>query len=168
MDKNELIAAVREALGINPSQGYNAKPSQFQIFKGKSAMRVQLDVPNRSEQEYKIGCLYLQAAPARGSERSAGYDWENGKISVKIGVNDISEIVYKIKRREAVSLFHEFNGDTKAITFSINEQRGGYFLGIQQKSVSQGDAQITVPLTPAETDAFVAMLEYALPKIHNW
>lgn len=167
-NKQQIIGAVREALGINPEQGYNAKPSQFQVFKGKSAMRVQLDKPNRDEQEYKVGCLYLQAAPSKPGGRNAGYDWEGKKVSVKIGVNDITEVIYRIKRRENVNLFHEFGGDTKTIRFDLNEERGGYFLGIEQKSTKAGDNKVSVPLTPQETDALLIMLEYALPKIHNW
>jgi hypothetical protein len=168
MERREVIDAVREAMGINPQQGYNAKPSQFQIFKGSSAMRIQLDIPNRQEQEYKVGCLYLQAAPVKeGSDRNnRSYDWENGKVSVKIGVNDISEIIYKVKRREEVDLFHEFNNDTKSIKFNINQDRG-YFLNIQQRGRS-GEASVAIPLSPQEIDSLVLMLEYALPKIHNW
>lgn len=44
--------------------GYtNDVPSQFQIFKKRSAMRIQLA---KSEQRFKTGCLFLQVAPAKG------------------------------------------------------------------------------------------------------
>lgn len=163
----EIVDSVQFALGINPAAGYNAKCSQFQIFKGKSAMRVQLDIPNRSTQEYKVGCLYLQVAPAiEGPDR--GYDWENKKISVKIGVNDISKIIYGLRTGGNVDLFHEFQGDTKTIKMNPNTQRGGYFLSIEQVSTTTGKRSISVPLSSDETTAFVIMMEAALPLIHNW
>lgn len=165
IDQN-VVDAVRVAMGVNPAAGYNSKPSQFQVFKGKSAMRVQLDKPNRQQQEFKVGCLFLQVASAQTGQ-GQGYDWENGKISVKIGVNDISKIIYGLRSGNNVDLFHEFGGDTKTIKLNKNEQRGGYFLSVQQGG-SSGERKVNVPLSSDEITAFVIMLEAALPLIHNW
>lgn len=162
----EMVQAVRVALGMN-TEGENTKPSQFQIFKGKSAMRVQLDKPKRNDQEYKVGCLYLQAAPSKPGNGQTGYDWQDKKVSVKIGVNDISAIVHGLRMNQNVGLFHEFGGDTKRIDFNVNEQRGGYFLSIAQDGQS-GQSKVNVPLSQEEVTSFIIMLQAALPLIHNW
>lgn len=146
----------------------NSKPSQFQIFKGASAMRIQLDKPVREDQTYKTGCLYLQVAPSKPGNGQTGYDWENKKISCKIGVNDITKIIHGFKTRDNVDLFHEFNGDTKSIKFGKNARTvGSYFLNIQQNG-SSGENKVSVSLSPEEVTALQLMLEASLPLIHNW
>lgn len=166
--QKQIVDAVHIANGRNPESGINGKPSQFQIFKGKSAMRIQLDIPNRKEQEFKVGCLFLQVAPAKSTGRDDGYDWENKKISVKLGVNDISTMLYRLRNRKAAELFHEFGGDKKVIKFEINETKGGYFMNIEHTAAGGQVNKIMVPLTQEETDSLIVMLQYALPKIHNW
>lgn len=168
MEQKQIIDAVHIASGRNPEAGINAKPSQFQIFKGKSAMRIQLDIPNRKDQEFKVGCLFLQAAPVKAGGRDDGYDWENKKISVKIGVNDISAMLYGLRNRRNVELFHEFGGDTKAVKFQVKDDGTGYFMNLDHSAKDGSKNKVMVPLTPEETDALIVMLQYALPKIHNW
>jgi hypothetical protein len=145
----------------------NTQPSQFQIFKKKSALRIQLDKPDRADQKYKIGCLYLQVAPSKGEVGSqSGYDWEDRKISVKIGVNDISKIIDGVSRGANVDLMHTFNDDTKVIRFSVKDG-GGYFLNIDQTSKGN-KTSVAVPLSGEEIRSFMTMLSFALPLIHNW
>lgn len=148
----------------------NTKPSQFQIFKGSSAMRMQLDKPTRSDQVFKVGCIYLQAAPANPGPKGQmnGYDWENKKISVKIGVNDISKLLDGLRRGAEVSLFHKFNDDSKSIVFSPNEQRGGFWLNLEHKTANGNTSKVSVPLATEEVTAFLTMLQFSLPLIHNW
>jgi len=160
IDQN-IVDAVRVANGIS-----NVKPSQFQIFKGKSAMRVQLDRPTREGFEHKVGCLFLQVAPSKPGTGQTGYEWEDKKISIKIGVNDITAIIHGLRSNINVDLFHEFGGDTKSIKFDTNVQRGGYFLNVEQKGTAEN--KVTVPLSAAEITAFTIMLQAALPLIHNW
>ncbi len=160
IDQNTLNA-VRVATGKT-----NVKPSQFQIFKGKSAMRVQLDRPTREGSEHKVGCLFLQVAPSKPGNGQTGYEWENKKISVKIGVNDITSMIHGLRTNQNVDLFHEFGGDTKNIKFDVNTSRGGYFLNLEQKGTTEN--KVTVSLTAAEITAFIIMLQAALPLIHNW
>lgn len=166
--QKEMVDAVHIAHGRNPDAGFNGKTSQFQIFKKKSAMRIQLDKPDRKDQEFKIGCLYLQAAPAKSENKDDGFDWEDKKISVKIGVNDITAILHGFKTGEGSKMFHEFNGDTKTIAFNPNRERGGYFLQLEHSTKEGAKNRIAIPLTSAESYSLEVMLNYALPKIHNW
>lgn len=145
----------------------NTQPSQFQIFKNKSALRIQLDKPDRIDQKYKVGCLYLQAAPSKGAVGSeSGYDWEDKKISVKIGVNDIAKIIDGISTGINIDLMHTFNDDRKVIKFSVKDG-GGYFLNIEQTSAGN-KTSVSVPMSSEEVRSLMTMLNFALPLIHNW
>ncbi len=163
--KEQILAALEEF-----ELRRNTKPSQFQIFKGRSAMRLQLDVPRRVEQQFNVGCLYLQVAPVKegATKNNRTFDWENRKISSKINVSDISQILYALKTMGEVNLFHEFNGDTKTISFTPKSNPDGYFLTVEHRT-SKGDVnKISVPLSMEEVTALAIMLQAALPKIHNW
>lgn len=152
---------------MSEEEGLNIYPSQFRIFKKRSAMRLQLDKPNRAGQKYDVGCLYLQAAPARGGNGTEnGYEWEDKKISVKLGFNDLSEIIHGIKYGTEVSLYHTFNDDTKTIKFSPKDG-GGFFLNIEHTSNGEKNS-VAVPLSDQEVGSLATMLSFALPLIHNW
>lgn len=145
----------------------NEMPSQFRVFKKRSAMRLQLDKPSRPDQKYDVGCLYMQAAPANGGNGTEnGYAWEDSKISVKIGFNDISSIIHGMKLNQEVSLYHTFNEDTKVIKFTPKEG-GGYFLSIEHTRGSDKNS-VSVPLSEEEIGSFMTMLSFSLPLIHNW
>jgi hypothetical protein len=145
----------------------NTMPSQFRVFKKRSAMRLQLDKPSRADQKYDVGCLYLQAAPANGGNGTEnGYAWEESKISVKVGFNDISAILHGIKMGKEVNLYHTFNEDSKVIKFTPKEG-GGYFLSIEQTRNGEKNS-VSVPLSDEEIGSFATMLSFSLPLIHNW
>lgn len=146
----------------------NSLPSQFQIFRSKSALRIQLDKPDREDQKYKVGCLYLQAAPARedATKNDRGYLWESSKISVKLGVNDITSILYNLRLGQGCDLFHSFGDSEKSIKFQPKEG-GGYFLNLEER-VNKDKNNIMVPISQEEIEALVTMLTFALPLIHNW
>jgi len=146
----------------------NTHPSQFRIFKKRSAMRLQLDKPSRPDQKYDIGCLYLQAAPANdGDGTKNGYAWDEKKISVKLGFNDLSAIIHGLRMYEDVNLFHTFNEDSKTIKFSP-KQGGGFFVNIEHSKNGEKLGSIAIPLSDQEVGSMATMLNFALPLIHNW
>lgn len=150
------------------NQEINKHPSQFRIFKKQSAMRLQLDKPDRVDQKYDIGCIYLQAAPAKdGDGTKNGYLWDNSKISVKLGFNDISAIIHGLKANEEVKLYHTFNEDNKIINLSP-KQGGGFFINIEHVKNKQKLGSVAIPLSQQEIGSMVTMLTFALPLIHNW
>ena len=62
-------------------------PSQFSIFKGKSAMRMQLQKPEAIEDKFKIGCIILQMAPFKEEKNGVRiFAWEEQKVTVKLGI----------------------------------------------------------------------------------
>ena len=140
-------------------------PSQFNLYKGKSALRLQL---SKVTKKYGHGCLFLELAPVKPGQSGPNkqYDWEKSKISSKIGVTDISKLLYAMKTGTEAKMFHEFNGVTKSIDFKPKEG-GGYFLGVSQTKDTKS-SNISIPIAGEETLALMIMLEAALPLIHNW
>ncbi len=144
----------------------NNRPTQYQIFKGSAAARFQIEKPTEA---YKVGCLYLQTAPSKGKvDGNNTYDWENKKISVKFGINDISKIYHLLKMNEKVELFHDFNEHQKIVSISPKEG-GGYFLGVTEiNKASKAQNKVSVPLSDEEVSTLTALLFWAIPLVHNW
>lgn len=127
------------------------RASEFSIYKSKAAARFRIVSP---ETEFKLGCVMLSMAKAIGDKQ---YDWERNKINVKLGVNDVVNIMFGIASNSEVSLFHEFGGVTKRITLKPGDR--GWFFSVNDVSVA---------ISMAELYALKTLFEYALPKIHNW
>lgn len=157
----------------NEREGYvtgvstiNVKPTQYQIFKGKAAARFQIEKP---KEQYKVGCLYLQIAPSKGEVNGNNtYDWENKKVSVKFGINDISKIYHQMKCNEKIDLFHDFGDSTKGIKFEPKDT-GGYFLNVQETNKKTGlKNAVNIAISAEETSTLTALLFWAIPLVHNW
>ncbi len=148
----------------------NLTPSQFSIFKGKSAMRLQLLKPEAIEEKFRVGCIVLQMAPFK-EERNGNriFDWENQKTTVKLGVADLINLIYAIDTGTEVNLFHEFNDTTKNIAMKLNGDKG-YFLTVNQSSKDKDKPKvnISIPISSPEVWSIGVMLKAALPLIHNW
>ncbi len=145
----------------------NRIPAQFSIFKGQTAARFQLQKPEKEEDRFRTGCISFQIAPYKEMRNGNRiYNWEEKKISSKLGVNDLTNIIYALESGGDVKLFHEFNGVSKSITMNPNTEKGGYFLAVQQNGESA--QKLSIPLTAPETYGLLIMMKAALPLIHNW
>lgn len=145
----------------------NTTPAQFTIFKGQTAARFQLQKPEKPEEKFKTGCVSLQIAPLKETKGKVKiYNWEEQKISCKLGVNDLTNILYALETGTDVKLFHEYNGVSKTISFTLNAERGGYFIHVQQNG--ENAQKLSIPLSSQEVYGLFTMLKVALPLIHNW
>ena len=126
------------------------RASEYTIFKTKAAARLKLNPP---ESEFQLGCVMLNIASAVGEKQ---YDWQN-KITVKFGVNDVTNIIFGIRSHQEVSLFHQFGETSKRVVFKPGDK--GWFLTVNDKSI---------PISYPEILAINIMLEHALPLMHNW
>ena len=145
----------------------NTIPAQYTIFKGKTAARFQLQKPEKQEDRFKTGSVSMQIAPfkeARGKTKI--YNWEEQKISCKLGVNDLINILYAFETGSDTSLFHEYNRISKTIALNLNTEKGGYFLSVQQNG--EQSQKLSIPMTSQEVYGLLIMLKAALPLIHNW
>jgi len=150
---------------MNSEELINDYPSQFRIFKKSCALRLQIDKPVK---KYGIGCIFLQAAPSNdGDGVNNGYAWDKKKISVKLGFNDISSIVYGLKTGKNVDLFHTYNEESKTIKFSP-KTGGGFFINIEHLINGEKVGSLSVPLSDEEVGSMFTMLNFSLPLIHNW
>ena len=146
----------------------NLLPSQFSIFKGKSAMRMQLQAPKTIQDKYKVGCVVLQLAPFKEEKNQVRiYSWEDLKLTIKMGVKDLTKVIYAFDSVGEVKLFHEFNGTTKSIELKLNGDKG-WFLSVLQNSQDGTKQNISIPITIEEGYAISIMLKHALPIVHNW
>lgn len=143
------------------------KPSQYQIFKGSAAARFQLERPT---EPFKVGCVYLQVAPSKGKVNGNNtYAWEDKKISVKFGINDLTILYHRLKSNEKIELFHDFGDFQKIVGFTPKEDGSGYFLGITEIAKSdKTKKQVSIPVSSEEISTLVALFFYAIPAIHNW
>ena len=92
-------------------------PAQYTLFKGKSAMRLQMQKP---EADFKTGCIFMQIAPFKEERNGTKiYSWEDLKISVKLGINDLTTLVYAFDSAGECSLFHKFNVGNKNSSLCI-------------------------------------------------
>ena len=143
-------------------------PSQFSIFKGKSAMRMQLQKPEAIEDKFKIGCIILQIAPFKEEKNGVRiFAWEEQKLTVKLGINDLTQLVYAIDSGGETKLFHLFNETTKSIEFKLNGDKG-WFLSVAQSGKDGAKQNISIPISREEGYTIGIMLKAALPLIHNW
>lgn len=146
-------------------QEANGTPTQYHIFKGKSALRLQIEKP---KERYKVGCLYLQAAPFKEvANGNNTYDWDKKKISVKFGINDLTNINHALKNGEGCEAFHEFNGNRKIIKFEPKDN-GGYFINVTETLKEGAKNSISVPISAEEASTIATLVTFAIPLIHNW
>ena len=143
------------------------KSAQFNVFKGKAALRISL-IPPR--EDYGMGFLYAEVANENGKNASGNriYDWEN-KIPIKLGIVDISKLAYAIERGQSCELFHQFDGATKGI--NLQRAEGGqspYFFSVSQKNKEGQTSKISVPLASEEVYSILTLLKHSIPAIHGW
>jgi len=72
--------------------------------------------------QFKLGsnndCMFLELAKqTKPMDDSAPYDWENTKITVKLGIADITKMMayFKMDTDDALKLFHRTPKSTKTI-----------------------------------------------------
>jgi len=114
-----------------------------------------------SRDRYSPGYVWIDVAKQVGEK---SFDWQN-RQTFKLGADDIIHILPRLRAKlPQISLFHQWNGNTKTITFKRhvvkdenNNSRAAYFLYINRDLAFHFDWD--------EIYAFCSLLEYALPKI---
>ena len=94
-------------------------PLNFKVYKGKSALRLNLVRPK----DYSLGFIFAELANLKEitADKQRNYDWENNKLGVKLGFADITSIIYALEYGDSCDLFHEFNGTTTSIKLQRSE-----------------------------------------------
>ncbi len=129
---------------------------------------MQLQKPEALEEKFKIGCIFLQIAPFKEEKNGTRiFAWEEQKISVKLGVNDLTQLIYAVDSGGEAKLFHQFNESSKSIEMKLNGDKG-WFFSVAQSNKDGTKANLSIPISREEGYAFGIMLKTALPLIHNW
>ena len=140
-------------------------PAQYTLFKGKSAMRLQMQKP---EADFKTGCIFMQIAPFKEERNGTKiYSWEDLKISVKLGINDLTTLVYAFDSAGECSLFHKFNDTSKTIALKVNDTRG-WFLAVNEIKKDGAKSMVSIPVSREEGYIISVMIKAAFPAIHGW
>lgn len=149
------------------------QPLEYAIYKSKAALRMRLVNPrvNNSTGRDVLdkGYIYLEMAPIKdGSGNQKQYEWENKKIGVKLGMPDLSQIVYSMKRGQEAEMFHEFGGATKVIKLTrATEGKSPYFISVSQNNGGV-KSQCSIPIGGQEAEVILNLVSYAIPKTLNW
>ena len=141
-------------------------PLNFKVYKGKSALRLNLVRPK----DYSLGFIFAELANLKEitADKKRIYDWENNKLGIKLGFAEITNIIYALEYGDSCDLFHEFNGSTTSIKLQRSEGgNSAYFFKVQKKSPEK-QLEVSVPLSPQEAFALNIMFKKALTSIHNW
>ena len=114
-----------------------------------------------SRDRYSPGYIWIDIAKQAGEKN---FDWQ-GRQTFKLGVSDVIHLLPRLRAKlPQISLFHQWDGNTKTITFKRhivkdenNNARAAYFLYINRELAFHFDWD--------EVYAFCSLLEYALPRI---
>ena len=70
-------------------------PLNFKVYKGKSALRLNLVRPK----DYSLGFIFAELANLKEitADKQRNYDWENNKLGIKLGFADITNIIYALE-----------------------------------------------------------------------
>lgn len=126
----------------------------FKPYQGKGALAAFEARP--SENGFAI---FLSMLPEMASGESK-FD-RNAKISAKLGLPDIGEILAVLqgtkpaagtvgKDGKSASLFHKNPTGSAVITFNVKEKGGGYFLGLSKQEGSTLKGRYSISITDGE------------------
>ncbi len=160
-------------------------PIQFALYKGVSgkfgALRLNLKKAYMDDRRDKDdGCVFLEMAPAVGPNN---YDWENGKITMALGISDIPKIILFLqapghstfsKSDGKLKLYHDKGAgtaskgqDTTNLTIEKPADYDNFFVSVYQK---RGDSvrEAKVSVSQDEAIAMGILLREAIPQILAW
>lgn len=151
---------------------------QFRIYRlnknnNGAAIAFQLSYKKDNEfdkyQAFLIGANQLGEADKNGN---AQFNWKDGAITVKLGENDLGELLSVLEgRKDAVgtngSLFHQTpSGGSKVINFSHGEK--GYTLSISSKDKEGQVKKVFINLSDGEASLLSVLLKRSVEKMFGW
>lgn len=122
-------------------------------------------------------CMFLELAPqVRGQKDSAPYDWENQRITVKLGPNDIGKLLALLNgtwplendpKTPDLEIFHknQKTGGNKVI--KVKKQDRGYYIKVSMKEAGKQVA-VAVPISWDEAELLRVALNRGYEIILGW
>lgn len=163
-------------------------PIPYEIFKGMSGRFGVLSLElreaytnNPSKTNKPSGIVFLHMTPAIGKNQ---YAWKTSKISMALGLPDISKIMLYLKNprhpafgdQGTCSLIHdrginsgkERGMDVTYLSIGKPEGKDSYFFNIEKKENGQSVSKFAVPVAPDEAVIVHTLLQAAVPAILSW
>jgi hypothetical protein len=134
---------------------------------------------NGSVAQFKIAgsdeCMFLECArQVAPQDSSRPYDWEK-KIIVKLGLPDISKLLFYLKMsrpQSPLKLYHESpRGGNKTVDLKYQEYKGkpGYFMSVSyQKDKGEEAHRVSVPIGMDEAEILKVGLALGIEVILGW
>ena len=117
--------------------------------------------------KYLPGKVFFDFALAiDGDGPKNGYDWAGSKISVNLGIVDISKLIGAFRANKNLSLFHKFKDDTKSICLAV-KSGGGFFLSVDSTAAG-GKKKISTPIDGDEALVISTLLTFSIPALYGW
>lgn len=123
----------------------------------------------------KRDCMFFELAKqVRGMNDPKPYDWENTRVTVKLGEGDIGKLLALFEgnwplnpdeKKEDLMLFHNNAKGNKVI--KIKKQRRGYYMKVSVKEDGKQDA-IAVPISWDEAELVKIALRRGYEIILGW
>lgn len=137
--------------------------NNFSLYKprkkgGGSASQWNLNIDKKS--------VFLELAEQVDSEQK--FDWEN-KICMKLGVNDIGELIATLENRQksingGKGLFHENEQGNSSLNLTRSEN--GWFISVGVKK--ENLVKVSHSLSFGEGAILLTLLRQAVLKIYGW
>lgn len=135
----------------------------FKLYKprkkgGGSASQWNLNIDKKA--------LFLELSQQVGSEQR--FDWEN-KICMKLGVNDIGELIAVLENRQksingGKGLFHENEQGNSSLNLTRSENGWLLNVGVKKESL----VKISHSVTFGEGALLLTLLRIAVQRIYEW
>lgn len=161
------MARKRDFLGIyKANRNKNGAVAQFKLAGERVDARGDKIPPS---------CMFLELAKqVRPMDDAKPYDWENTKITVKLGETDIGKLLSLLNgtlplqedpKKEDLMLFHQNQNGNKIIKFK--KQSRGYYMKVSVKEGSKSDA-IALPISWDEAELLKIALQRGYQIILGW
>jgi hypothetical protein len=103
---------------------------------------------------------------------NATFDWKGG-ITVKLGENDLGELISVLERRKSEvgyqgkGLFHQTAKGNKVVNFALYEDKG-YSLKVSAQDNEKNRSEVKQVMSFAEASLLLVLLKRAVEKIYGW
>lgn len=130
----------------------------------------------KKDKEYDKYEMFLMLANQKGEPDENGnakFDWDGG-ITVKLGENDIGEIMSVLEKRKTEvgfngkGIFHKTAKGNKVIYFSALEDGKGFGLKVSAQDNEKNKREIRQVIGTHEASVLLTLLRRGVEKMYGW
>ncbi len=151
---------------------------QFRIYKpnkGSTGAASKWELSFKPDQKYNQFLFFLELAKQKGETDENGnsqFDWDNA-ISVKLGDNDLGEIIAVLEGRKTSvgtkgSLFHQTPGGGNKVVGLEASENGFNLSASAQDADKNSSGRVYHSITHGEAALLLVLLRRAVETIYGW